>query len=59
MEKQVSIKGFVVQSFTEGVCPAFVRVQETQDDTMAACLWLENHGRPEEAETLLSSFCRR
>jgi hypothetical protein len=56
---RVAIKGFVVNSFTEGFRSVFVRAKKTEDDILAKCLWLENHGQPEEAEMLLESCCSR
>jgi hypothetical protein len=31
----------------------------TEDDVMAYCMWLERHGRPEDAECVLDTYCSR
>lgn len=46
-------------SFTTGFCPRqrAVRKLTCEGDVLAACLWLENHGKADEAEMLLQSWC--
>jgi hypothetical protein len=44
-------------SFTTGVKPVKSKVRKTDDEIQALCLWLVNHGKIEEANTLLDTYC--
>lgn len=58
MKKKYRV-GVIVYDFCEGGREAFISKRETDDDVQAWLMWLERHGRPEEAETLLESYCSR
>ena len=47
----------IIRNFADGDRRAFIRPKVTDDDILAKCLWFLNHGRPEEAEMLLESYC--
>lgn len=58
-ECQVRIQGFFWVSFVDGGRELYAMTKATEEQILARCLWLSNHGRPEEAETLLENYCAR
>ena len=48
---------YVLSSFTDGTLPCFVKKQLEECDVLAEALWLENHGRVEDAERILNEYC--
>src|SRR3989344_879832 len=59
MKKKIYINGRIIFDFTEGARQAFVRKKENETDVVARLSWLLEHGKPEEAEMLLESYCSR
>jgi len=52
-------KGFFVFTWGDGLLiPPTKQLNLSKErDVLARCLYLERHGQPEEAETLLERFC--
>lgn len=49
----------VVHSFVDGNRIVRRSFRETETDALARALWLERHGRPEQADEYLDDFIRR
>ena len=56
MTKKIELS-HVLPSFTDGTRPCFVARQQDERDVLAEALWLERHGRVEEAERVLDAYC--
>lgn len=57
MPKRKITLSCVSVSFADGTRLCFVEKRVEETDVLAEALWLENHGRIEEAERLLDEYC--
>jgi hypothetical protein len=47
-----------VFSWTDGFKPARLPQSVSETDVLSRCMWLERHGRDDEADLLLQQYCR-
>lgn len=59
MTKKVRVPFYVFSSFADGTRPCFFEKRVEEHDVLAEALWLENHGRAEDAERVLDEYCLR
>jgi hypothetical protein len=51
--------GVLIHSFVDGTRVARPKPRETEADALAYALWLEGHGKREEAEQYLEEYLQR